>query len=1019
MSNFSFEQVKNPEFFKDNRMEAHSDHAFYASMEDARKNKNNFKYMLNGTWKISYAKNPALAVEGFEALDYDCRLWDDIKVPAHIQMEGYDIPQYANTQYPWEGKDEIEPGEIPESFNPTASYVKYFYVPEACKGKKTYISFQGVESCMVLYCNGQYVGYSEDSFTPSEFELTPFLVEGENKLAVRVYKWCAGSWLEDQDFIRFSGIFRDVFLYTVPQVHIYDLKVQTLLNDTFDAAELTIATVATGKGVMEISLEKDGKEVAGSTVSLEEKTDTSLSISNPELWSAEHPSLYDLFLTIKDAAGTVCEVVKQRVGFRRFEIKNSIMYINGQRIVFKGTNRHEFDSRIGRVPKLENLVKDLITMKRNNINAIRTSHYPNDSSFYALCDEYGLYVIDETNLETHGIWDQILKGQRELAYSVPGDRPEYLELVLDRANSMYQRDKNHACVIIWSCGNESYGGKDIFEMTNFFHRVDSTRPVHYEGVAWDARYPETTDMRSTMYTSVADIKKYLAEHRDKPYILCEYTHAMGNSCGAMHKYVDLTEEDPLFQGGFIWDYVDQSIYKKDRYGKEFLSYGGDLDDRPCDYNFSGNGICFGGERKETPKMQEVKYNYQGLMMDVDAEKKTVTIQNRNLFTNSKEYDCKVILLKDGVEVACKEMTTEVEPLSAKTYDLPAFDLEEAGEYVYTVSFVLKEDTIWAKRGHEVAFGQGVCRVEGQTEAMVVEDALTSQFTVIHSPNNIGVRGANYHIIFSKLHGGLASYVYEGRELIKAMPKPNFWRTPTDNDLGNCMPYRYAGWKGASMYLTHKQYDVPFEKQVENPVVEEGKDFVKVTFTYFVPTTPASKCDLAYVVRPDGTVETSLSYDAPKEMGDMPEFGVMFKFDADLENLTWYGNGPEETYWDRQHGGKLGLYQNKVVDNMTPNLMPQECGNKTKVRYAKVTDNKGRGVEFSGDEMYFSALPFTPHEIENAMHDFELPQVHYTVVRVAMEQMGVGGDDSWGAKTHPEYLIDTSKKLNFSFKFKGI
>lgn len=1019
MKDFQLEKIKNPEFFKENRMEAHSDHLFYASMEDARKDKNTFRYMMNGTWKISYAKNPSLSVEGFEALDYDCRAWDDIKVPAHIQMEGYDIPQYANTQYPWEGKDSIEPGEIPMNFNPTASYVKYFYVPEACKGKKVFISFQGVESCMVLWCNGQYVGYSEDSFTPHDFELTPYLCEGENKLAVRVYKWCAGSWCEDQDFIRFSGIFRDVFLYTVPKVHLYDVKIQTLLNDTFDAAKLTISTIATAEGSMDIVLEEHGERIAESTVTLEKVTDTSLQVKNPELWSAEYPNLYDLFLIVKNTKGEICEVVKQRVGFRRFEIKDSIMYLNGKRIVFKGVDRHEFDSRIGRVPKLENIITDLVTMKRNNINAIRTSHYPNDSSFYRLCDEYGLYVIDETNLETHGIWDQIIKGRRPLEYSVPGDRPEFLELVLDRANSMYQRDKNHACVLIWSCGNESYGGKDIFEMTNFFHKVDPTRPVHYEGVAWDARYPETTDMRSTMYTSVADIREYLKEHRNKPYILCEYTHAMGNSCGAMHKYVDLTEEDPLFQGGFIWDYVDQSIYKKDRYGKEFLSYGGDFDDRPCDYNFSGNGICFGGERKATPKMQEVKYNYQGLMMTVDAIKKQVTIQNRNLFTNSNAYICKVTLLKNGEQVDEREIITDVAPLTTGTYNLPEFDLEEAGEYVYTVSFVLKEDTIWAERGYEVAFGQGVCKVEGKVEKMVVEDALTSSFEVIDSPNNIGIRGANYHIIFSKLHGGLASYVYEGRELIKAMPKPNFWRTPTDNDLGNAMPYRYANWKGASMYLTHKPVGAFQDNKELNPKIEIKEDSVKVAYTYFIPTTPESSCELSYLVSKDGAVTTTLTYDVPEAMGDMPEYGVMFKFDADLENVTWYGNGPEETYWDRQHGGKLGIYHNKVTDNVTPNLMPQECGNKTKVRFAKVTDNKGRGVEFSGENLFFSALPYTPHELENAMHGYELPQIHYTVVRVAMEQMGVGGDDSWGAKTHPEYLIDTTRPLSFTFTFKGI
>lgn len=1030
MSKFDFEQVKNPEYFQENRRRAHSDHDFYKTLDSAMREDNDFKYYLNGLWKFSYATKPDLRPAGFEALDYDCRGWSDIKVPSHIQMEGYDVPQYANVQYPWEGKDEIRPGEIPMNFNPTASYVKYFVLPKALEGQKVYISFQGVESGMALWCNGEFIGYSEDSFTPHEFDLTSTVRSGENKLAVQVYKWSAGSWLEDQDFFRFSGIFRDVYLYTVPDVHIWDMKAEVQLNDAFDEGVLELSLSCEGKGSAEAVLYREGTKVTSKSFSVEEESRCSLKVLKPELWSAEIPNLYDLYITLKDDAGEVKEVVRQRIGFRRFEIKNCVMYLNGKRIIFKGANRHEFDSRTGRVPNLENILLDLETMKRNNINAIRTSHYPNDSQLYKLCDEYGFYVIDETNLESHGCWDAVGRELEPLEFCVPGDRTEYLEAILDRANSMYQRDKNHPCVIIWSCGNESYGGKDLYEMSEFFRKIDPTRPVHYEGVAWDPRYPDTTDIRSTMYTSVDKIKEYLKENRNKPYIVCEYTHAMGNSCGAMHKYMELSEEDELFQGGFIWDYVDQSIYMKTRYGEEVLGYGGDFDDRPSDGNFSGNGICFGGDRRETPKMQEIKYNYQGLAIQVDPEHKKVKIQNKNLFTASDAYDCVVTVERDGGFVEILSMETQVEPGETKEYELPVSDMILPGEYAVTVSFLLKEAEIWAEQGHEMAFGQGIYKVETQelqsplTEVSSVgqwmnsvEDALeTSEFKVIHGYNNIGVHGAHFHAIFSKLFGGMVSYVYRGKEMLKAAPRPSFWRAPTDNDMGWQMPYYCGMWKQAGMYLTHKKNNI---LDSENPSVQEEEGRIVITYTYYLPTTPETTCELSYQVVKDGRVTVTLSYEPAQNMPPMPEFGVMLRLSADYENLTWYGNGPEETYCDREHGARIGLFENKVTENLAPYLKPQESGNKTRVRFARVTDNQGTGLEFTGDEMNFSALPYTPHELENAMHGFELPPVHYTIVRASLGQMGIAGDDSWGAKPHPEYYLNQTGKMTFSFSFKGI
>ena len=1014
MKSFDYSMVKDPTYFKDGRMEAHSDHICYRDEMETAEKETSFRYSLNGIWKFHYARNYGSTVQGFENTDYSCRDWDDIRVPAHIQMEGYDAPQYANVQYPWEGHEDIHPGEIPEHFNPVASYVKYFEVPETMQGKRLFISFQGAESGIALWLNGQFVGYSEDSFTPSEFELTEYVKEGENKLAAQVFKWTASSWCEDQDFFRFSGIYRDVYLYTVPEVHVYDLQIRAVPTEDLTEAALEIRTNTWGKGKAKVILAKDGTEVINEEKPLDGEEIYSWTVKNPVLWSAEDPQLYDLTIEVYDEAGNLQEVIPQKAGFRRFEMKDGIMTLNGKRIVFKGVNRHEFSSISGRNVSEAELRKDLMIMKQNNINAIRTCHYPDASLIYELCDEYGIYMIDETNLESHGSWD-VAEFTKDYTYVVPHDKPEWLDMMLDRANSMYQRDKNHPAILIWSCGNESFGGKDIYEMSQFFHKKDSTRLVHYEGLCHDRRYNDTSDMESQMYPSVEAIKDFLAKDDSKPFICCEYTHAMGNSCGAMHKYTDLTDTEPKYQGGFIWDYIDQSIYKKDRYGREFQAYGGDFGERPTDYNFSGNGIAYGGNRDASPKMQEVKFNYQNITAEVTAD--TVKVINKNLFVNTDIYQCKVTVARDGKVIKKAFMETAVAPLSEETYALPLGKEEKSGEYTVTVSFHLKEDKVWAKAGHEVAFGQYVYQVK--EEQKICQEPLT----VIRSTHNIGVRGAHFEVLFSVLNGGLVSYKYAGKEMIEAIPKPNFWRAPTDNDCGNLMGMRYGQWKIASMYLSHKDFRQGPYGPGNTPEVEKKEHSVKVTYTYLLPATPLAECKLAYEVYGDGRVKTTLTYDPVKELGDMPEFGVIFKFNADYDHVEWYGLGSAETYADRKKGAKLGIYENMVKDNIARYMVPQECGAKEEVRWAKVTDRKGRGMLFEMDEnngpMMFSALPYTPHEMENAMHPYELPEIHYTVVRVAKEQMGVGGDDSWGARTHEEYLLKTDKKMEFSFVFKGL
>ncbi len=1026
---FDYSKIKDPEFFKENAIPAHSDHVCYPDREHLERGENPFRFSLNGIWKFSYGRNLDDTVQGFEADDYNCRNWGEIRVPAHIQMEGYDVPAYLNVQYPWDGREQILPGEIPTRFNPTASYVKYFTLPESMKGMPVYISFQGVESGMALWLNGQYVGYSEDSFTPAEFDLTPYVRDGENKLAVQVFKWTSSSWAEDQDFYRFSGIYRDVYLFTRPEAHIWDLSVRTLLDDSYQAGQLVIDALSCGNGRIEAELRKlpaadapaslyaasapeEAPLFASAAFDMKDgETHLSLPVSGFDLWSAEEPNLYELFLQVYDENGQLAEVLSEYVGFRRFEMIDHIMCLNGKRIVFKGVNRHEFSSKAGRVPQEDEILQDITTMKLHNINAIRTCHYPDDSRIYRLCDRYGLYLIDENNLESHGSWDSYARGKdKDMSRIVPCDREEWKSMMLDRVNSTYQRDKNHPSILIWSCGNESFGGTVIRDMADRFRELDNTRLVHYEGVFCDRRYNETSDMESQMYTSAAKIREFLSEHRDKPFICCEYTHAMGNSCGGMHKYTDLTDTEPLYQGGFIWDYVDQSIYKKDRYGKEFQAYGGDFGERPTDYNFSGNGIVYGGDRAPSPKMQEVKYNYQNISAEVSADK--VMIRNKNLFTNTSAFDCVVTLAKDGLPVYEAPMDTAVAPLSEQEYALPIRRAEQPGEYTVTVSFRLKEDTLWAKAGHEVAFGQTVYTAD----APAARTACTKPLTVVRGTHNVGVRGENFEVLFSELFGGLSSYRWGGVEMLETIPKPNFWRAPVDNDEGSQLMAQYGQWKLASLYVTHKNLET---NQFEDVLVEEHKGSVTVTFLYHLPTRPVTSCTVAYTVFGDGTVETTLSYDPVKELGDMPEFGMILKMNADYDHVEWYGMGPAETYTDRCEGAKLGIYKNKVTDNVARYMVPQECGNKVGVRWAKVTDRRGRGLMFEGDSMSFSALPWTPHEMENARHPYELPEVHYTVVRAAMQQIGIAGDDSWGARPLPEYLLDISKKMAFTFRFRGI
>ena len=1023
---FDVNRLKEPGYFRENRLDPHSDHECRPS----------YRLPLNGLWKFFHAKNPAQVVPGFEQPDFDCRGWDDIHVPAHIQLEGWGHAQYCNTEYPWDGLEDLRPGQLPESYNPVACYVKHFRLPEEMKGKRVFISFQGAESCVAVWLNGTYIGFSSDSFTPHEFELTQALREGENKLACRVYRFCAGSWLEDQDFLRFSGLYRDVYLYAIPAAHLWDLNVTAEPDGTFTKGFLQWkAKVSAPDGtVLCLRLKDgDGKEIQNSEFRIQnDKSGTSgaeeafcsgsFTVDSPRLWSAEDPYLYDLEVVLTAPDGTA-ETSIQRVGFRKVEIRDSVIRINGVRVVFKGVNRHDFCGETGRAVTEEGIRRDLLLMKRNNINAVRTSHYPNTSALYRLCDELGLYVIDENNMESHGMWDMLWQGYIGKDEMFPGCLKEWEPLLLDRVRSTVGRDRNHPSIVMWSCGNESLTGTVILAMSREFKRLDPTRPVHYEGDHQvDALYPdlrlrEITDVETEMYTPADRIRKYLTEHREKPFILCEYTHSMGNSNGAMHKYTEMAYEEELYQGGFIWDFIDQALVTRDRFGKETLTYGGDWDDRPTDGIFCGNGIVF-ADGRETPKLQEVKYNYQNIVVRPDVQNpktKKIEVVNRHMFTPTSAFHCVAVLERDGKEIARREMETDVKPLSSAVYPRPFDAQTEPGEYAVTVSFRLREDTPWAPAGYEIAFGQGVWSIEAEKTCQRLSGELFS----MSSPWNISVRGEHFSLQFSRLTGALTSYRWGNTELLKAPLMPNFWRAPINNDYGSRMPQRYAQWKIASLYASAAFDPETMKKNAEVRPVKEDDGSVTFTMFYDLPTSPAASCAVTCRVHPCGKVDICLDYDPVKELGVMPEFGMITKLDADYDRVRFFGLGPEENYIDRREGARLGIWDYRAAENLTPYLLPQECGNRTGIRWAEITNAKGHGLKLWLNGGEFSALPYTPHEMENAAHGYELPPAVYTVLKMSAIQMGVGGDDSWGAQTHPEYLPDISKPLHFGLSFKGI
>ena len=979
---------------------------------------------LNGQWKFNLVTKPADRPYWFFRKNYDDSEWKFIDVPSNWEMKGYDYPIYTNINYP----HKATPPTIQEDYNPVGSYRMEFETPSGWKGKEIILHFGAVSSAMYVWVNGEKVGYSEDSKTPAEFNITKYLKGGKNLLAVQVFRWCDGSYLEDQDFWRMSGITRDVYLVARNTTHVFDFQVKSSLDSLYKNGQFGVDMMLRnlGKEVQKVII--DAKLIDGDATALGYVQEVNVAtgtqslnfdgiLENVKKWSAETPNLYHLIITIKDEAGKIIESLGCQVGFRKIEIKNGQLCVNGVHIRVKGVNIHEHHEVNGHVQDLETMIKDITVMKKFNLNTVRTSHYPQPEKWYELCDKYGLYLIDEANVESHGMG----YGKKSLAKD-----STWYESHLFRTRNMLERDKNHPSVIIWSLGNEAGDGVNFVKTSAWIKSRDKSRLVQYEQAGTAAH----TDIYCPMYATIDHIIKYAEKAKDKPLIQCEYAHAMGNSVGNLQDYWDAIEKYDMLQGGCIWDWVDQGILTTNEKGEKYWAYGGDFGPKDVwtDGNFCCNGLV-NPDRAPHPSLFEVKkvYQYVGFKA-IDINKGRFVLINKYDFLNLNNFAFDWRIEADGIKTAEGKLPSLDVPAHGKTEVSIPIDLkpEPGKEYFIIISAKTLTATDLIPVGHEVAYEQFKLNTYAPAKSISVEGKLTLE----KGTEKAIIKGTDFAVTFDLIKGALSSLVFEGKEMLNdgKGPEPNFWRSPTDNDFGNGLDKRCKVWRKAGEN----------RKLITSKANQISENQVNVELTFDIPGLEGetvAKYESVYKVYGNREIEVSNKFKAiAKNLPEIPRMGMNLQLAREYENMQWLGRGPQENYCDRNTGSLVGLYDGKVKDQYWAYIRPQENGNKTDVRWVAFTNNDGNGLLSIG----LPLLSVSAHH--NIMEDFESPvrtigriyegkevvnrhindvkERNLVSVNLDYKQMGVGGDNSWGARTHPQYLL-TDPVYNYSFRLKMI
>lgn len=968
---------------------------------------------LNGTWKFTYVDKHASRIKDFYRADLNTSKWSNIKVPSNWEIEGFGIPIYTNIKYPHPNN----PPFIGEN-NPVGTYRKDFYVPNTFTGKEVMLHFGSITGAAFVYVNGKYVGLSKASKTAAEFNITKFLQPGKNLLAVQVFRWHDGSYMEDQDFWRISGIERDVFLFAMPKITVWDFFIKGDLDNQYkDGLFSTDVTLrqfknsAIKNGTVTLNLlDKKGKSVFTQQKNISLTNDSlqtinfSATIPNPEKWAAETPNLYDCIISFKPATGET-QFTGAKIGFRKVEIKNAVLMVNGVPLRVTGVNRHEHDPVRGHVPTKELMMKDIALMKQNNINADRTAHYPNDPLWYKLCDKYGLYLVDEANIETHGLGAEKqghMDKTRNICYL-----PEWAPSIFDRHVRMVERDKNHPSVILWSLGNESGNGPVMHDAYKWIKERDNTRYVQFESANKDWN----TDIYCPMYPTIKEMQDYAADPNPKvPFIMCEYAHAMGNSTGNFREYFDIMGRSPHMQGGFIWDWVDQGFKTKDAGGNMFYAYGGDLGSYHLynDENFCANGLL-AADRTPHPGLHEVKKVYQHINFEEkDLSKGIITVRNDYGFTNLDNYNFKWQVYKNGEKIKDGAFNINLEPGQSKDVNiaLPSITTNSTDEFYLNVSAITKTATEIVPLNHEIANEQfklggdyftASKNIKGNLKINKSDDKLT--FTSGDVSGEIDLK-----------NGNISNYK-NGKGMSSAnTPEPFFWRAPTDNDFGNQMPTKLGIWRNAHV-----------NKKLKNiSVGEQNADGVKVIADYEL-TGIAVPYTVEYKILNDGAIQITPSMDITnRNLPELPRFGMRMILPKNFDNITYFGRGPWENYSDRNESSFIGLYKDNSKNMFTSNyIRPQENGYRTDVRWLTVTNEKGNGYRIEGlQPICFSAIEYSTEALDPGLtkkqqHPTDLRPSENIYLQIDLNQRGVAGDQSWGALPHKPYRLE-DKKYSYSY-----